>query len=209
VREVPLARDAVGDLAATLGETGAGKRVIDDLLDLTAARAPFLMRRVKRLIVQHAAYRKTLARLDDQIQKQLVLERTPGIEFDLDDRAIPLPPAFRAAYKRVFPDVHRRVWVNLTDKARTPEALAEVFVDFLVRWGEGFAGLESHHVEFLKELADRTCARLNGVPPETFVPTDDGDAEVPDVRRNRLGEDVLRTVDQELLRFARAGAAAG
>ncbi len=82
-----------------------------------------------------------------------------------------------------------------------------MFLDFLVRWSEGFQAFEPHHVEFLKEISDRTCARLNGDPPEQFIGRDDADADVPDVRRMRLAEDVLRNVDQELLRFTRERAA--
>jgi radical SAM superfamily enzyme YgiQ (UPF0313 family) len=212
VREEPLPLEEVRGLAASLGVTGKGAEIVREILDLTAERAPFLMRRVKRLIVQHAGYRRTLAKLEEQIARQVELELTPGIEFDLDNRAIPLPHAFREAYNRIFPDIHRRVWINLADQKRAPEALAEIFVDFLVRWGDSFVRIEPHHVEFLKEICDRTCAQYNGVPPETFVPTESTDLQVPDVKRMRLGDDVLRTVDQELLRFARlreAGTTAG
>jgi len=205
VGEEPLPIEEVRGLPDRLGLTGETAAIVRGLLELTAERAPSLLRRVKRLVVQHASYQRTLARLEEQIARQVELERTPGIEFDLDDRAIPLPAEFRTAYHRVFPDVHRRVWLNLQDRRKTPEALAEVFVDFLVRWGDDFTGLESYHMEFLKELADRTCAKFNGVPPDTFVPIEaDEGVEVPDVKRMRLGDDVLRTVDQELLRFTRA-----
>jgi uncharacterized protein DUF4070 len=210
VQEAPLPFEAVRELPERLGLSGAAARIVADLLALTAARCPSLMRRVKRLVVQHASYQRTLAMLQQQIARQIEIESDPGIEFDLDDRAIPLPPVFRAAYQRVFPDVHRRVWINLLDRRRAPEALAEVFVDFLVRWGDDFTSFEPYHMEFLKELADRTCAKFNGVPPDTFVPKEAGERdEVPDVKRNRLGDDVLRTVDQELLRFTRSRPAAG
>jgi radical SAM superfamily enzyme YgiQ (UPF0313 family) len=200
VREEPLPLDTVRGLAARLGVTGAEAQIVEEIFEHTAARAPFLMRRMKRLIVQHSAYQRTLGRLLDQIERQLEIELQPDIAFAPDDRAIPTPPAFRKAFNRMFPDVHRRVYLNLADKRRVPAALAEVFVDFLVRWGEGSA-LEPYHLEYLKELCDRTCARLNNVAPETFVPVDDPTAEVPDVKRTRLHEDVLRTVDQELARF--------
>jgi hypothetical protein len=144
--------------------------------------------------------------LQEQIKRQVELERTPGIEFDLDNRAIPLPPAFRTAYNRIFPEIHRRVWLNLHDRKQAPEALAEVFVDFLVRWADSFTQLEPYHMKFLNELCDRTCAKFNGVPPDTFEPIEAvaEDVEIPNVKRTRLGDDVLRTVDQEILRFARS-----
>lgn len=202
VREEPLPFDDVRGLAQRLGVDAEAAAIIDGLLALTAERAPFLLRRVKRLIVQHAAYRRTLVKLQEQIIRQVELERTPGIEFDLDNRAIALPAAFREAYHKMFPEVHRRVWLNLEDRSRAPEALAEVFVDFLVRWADSFTGLEPYHLTFLKELSDRTCAKFNGVPPDSFEPVEAIDGlEIPNVKRTRLGDDVLRTVDQELLRF--------
>jgi len=207
VRETPLAGDEALRLLATLAVAPEGRASMERIVRHTERTAPFMMRRVKRLIVQHAAYHTTLARFQPQFARQIALETSPDFVLAPDDRAIPIPPAFRAAFPRLFPDVHRRVFLNLRDKRQVPEALTEVFVDFLVRWGDDFVAFEPHHREFLLELADRTCAQMNGEPPERFVPVeDDAGAEVPDVRRLRLGEDVLRSVDQELVRFARAEA---
>ena len=213
VRQESLPMDDVRGLAEQLGLSGEEAIIVNGLLELTAERAPFLLRRVKRLVVQHASYRRTLAKLQEQIARQVKLELTPGIEFDLDDRAIPLPPGFRDAYNRIFPEIHRRVWLNLHDRKRTPEALTEVFVDFLVRWADSFSQFEPFHLAFLKEVCDRTCAKFNGVPPETFAAIESiPEVEVPNVKRTRLGDDVLRTVDQEIRRYAQSAnraAAAG
>jgi hypothetical protein len=207
VCETPLSGDEALRLLATLEVAPEERGVIDRIVRHTERTAPFMMRRVKRLIVQHAAYHTTLTRLEPQFERQIALETSPDFVLAPDDRAIPIPPAFRTAFPRLFPDIHRRVFLNLGDKRQVPEALTEVFVDFLVRWGADLVTFEPHHREFLLELSDRTCAQRNGEPPERFVSVDDdAGVDVPDVRRLRLGEDVLRSVDQELVRFARAEA---
>jgi hypothetical protein len=96
--------------------------------------------------------------------------------------------------------------LNLTDKEQVPEALTEVFVDFLVRWGDSFQELEPHHMSHLKEICDRTSARINGEPPQDFVPRETADEPVPSPKRTRLGEDVLKSVEQELVKYHAAGA---
>jgi hypothetical protein len=150
-------------------------------------------------------YLGTLGKLLPQFAGQLAIESRSDIAFELDRRAILIPAAFRGqAYDKLFPVVHRRVYVNLIDKSRVAEALTEVFVDFLVRWGDDFQQLEDYHLTFLDEICDRACAKFNGQPPECFVPVDSPDIPVPSVRQSRLGDDVLKTVEQELFKFVKA-----
>jgi pyruvate-formate lyase-activating enzyme len=204
VREAPMTAEAAVRLPEVLDVSPEVRAIVADIVAHTMQHAPFLIRRVKRLVVQHAAYHATLARLLPQIARQVALENDEGLTLGPDDRAIPIPPGFRAVFPKIFPEVHRRVYLNLRDHAQVPEALTDVFVDFLVRWGDEFTDLEPHHRTFLAELCDRTCARMNGDAPEKFVPVEDETLPVPDVKRIRLGEDVLRSVDQELLRFVQA-----
>jgi radical SAM superfamily enzyme YgiQ (UPF0313 family) len=203
VREQPLSLEEALRLTGTLPDDAGAHDAMRAILEHTTRVAPFMLRRVKNLIVQHHKYRGTLQRLYPQIEDQLEIERRADLRFVMDDRSIPIPPEFRASFNRVFPDLHRRVWLNLADPGRAAEALREVFVDFLVRWGEEFRALEPHHVVFLNEICDRTCAKFNGQAPETFVPVEGSDAPVPDVKRLRLADDVLMSVEQELVRFNR------
>ncbi len=207
VRETPVTLEEARGLGVRLGVDAGGTRAIDEIFEHTARVAPFMMGRVKELVVQHVKYLGTLAELWPQIDRQIAVESRTDLTFTLDNRAIVIADAFRgAAYESVFPEVYRRVYLNLEDKSRLPEALTEVFVDFLVRWGEGFEGIEAYHRTFLNEISDRTCARLNGVPPEQFVPGDSPDLPVPDYRRRRLSDDILKAVEQEMSRFLTAAA---
>jgi radical SAM superfamily enzyme YgiQ (UPF0313 family) len=179
-----------------------GREAIAEMTEHTIRRAPFLMRRVKELVIQHAKYRESLEKLLLQLDRQIELESTGKLVFQLDSRPVPVPSAFHEGYKKAFDEVHRRVYANLADKGREPEALVEVFVDFLVRWGDDFHQFEPHHFAYLREICDRTCARFNGQPPEEFVPVEAGGAATPDVRGIRLSEDVLKSVEQELIKLA-------
>jgi hypothetical protein len=209
VREAEVRLRALQGLGARLGVDPVGCRLIDAMLEHTAEVAPFMLGRVKRLIVQQAKYLGTLQKFWPQFDQQIALESRPDFQLELDNRAIHLPEGFREAFDGIFPQVHRRVYLNLTDKSQVPEALTEVFVDFLVRWGEEFKGFEEYHRAFLNEICDRTCAKWNGQPPEAFVAVESADLVEPDVRRRRLGDDILKSVDQEIAKLVKAGGRAG
>ena len=195
----------VDALAARIDADAEAREAIGRMIRYTAEHAPFMLSRVRALICQHATYRKSIAGLLPEVDRQIELESSGVITFEQDTRPILIPPAFRAAYKTFFPQVYRRVYLNLHDKEQLPDALVEVFADFLVRWGASFTQLEDHHYAFFDELCDRTCAKCNGQAPETFEPVTDETASVPDVRRRRLDDDILQSVGQTLLRVA-AGA---
>jgi radical SAM superfamily enzyme YgiQ (UPF0313 family) len=170
---------------------------IDKAMAHTHRVAPHLLKKAVTLIIQHGKYCETVAQLAPQVDRQIELECLGELNLEPDQRRIPTSENFRVAFNRVFPILHRRIYLNLTDKSKVAEALTEVFVDFLVRWGEEFKQLEDYHQSFLEELCDRTCAKFSGVPPEQFVPIEDLNKTVPDIKRLRLADDVFKTVWQE------------
>lgn len=209
VREEPLEVDEAVRLCEKVGLSEEGRKHVVDLLAYTNARKPFLMRRVKTIIVQFAKYVKTLEVVLPQLEKQIDLESSNAFPLLPEDRPIPVPSSFRSAYGKIFPEVHRRLYVNLKESDDLPEALTEVFVDFLVRWGDEFEKLEPYHLTFLREICDRTSAKFNGDRPQDFVGRDPSDEDVvPNAARIRLGDDVLKSVEQELFKYRVAGARA-
>jgi radical SAM superfamily enzyme YgiQ (UPF0313 family) len=198
---IPVPEDELARLSTTLNVGSEAAKHIADLIEHTRQSAPFMMRRVKQLIVQHGKYLETLAKLLEQIDRQLELELDDNLVLQPDNRAVAVSQNFRDAFNRMFPPVHRRVYMNLNDKDMVPKALTEVFIDFLVRWGESFKQVEPYHLEFLNEICDRTCASFNGTQPQDFVPATTTDLSIPNVKRTRLADDVLMSVDQELLKF--------
>lgn len=169
----------------------------------TAAQAkPYMVSRVKELVVQFIRYRQSAHEFIPGLQRQIELESTGQMQIALDSRPLTVPVGFRDGYARTyFRKVHERVYRLLADKEQISDALVDVFVDFLMR-DEEFREWEDHHLPLLYEIVDRTCAVFNGVRPENFVPEVDESIAVPSVARSRLHEDVLMVVEQELMKQA-------
>ena len=197
-------------LCRAAGLSEEGMKHAAEILGHSNQVASFMNRRIKTVIVQFAKYFDTVSALIPQLDRQIAMEEGGNFPLVPDDRPITVPPSFRKAYDSIFPDMHRRVYLHLTDKSKLPAALTEVFVDFLVRWGSDFSDLEPHHVAFLTEICDRTSAKYNGRPPQEFVPGDvmDSGVVVPNPTKIRLGEDVLKSVEQELFKYMEAGSSA-
>ena len=51
------------------------------------------------------------------------------------------------------------------------------------------------------KITDRTCAKISGVEPQSFTPKDPTDGSFAHAKRTRLADDVLKSVEQELLKF--------
>lgn len=86
-----------------------------------------------------------------------------------------------------------------------PEAASEIFVDFLVRLNDEPEAVEAsdfahpRHEAFLRQLCDRTAARLGGHAPETFVPeTPTDEAPLRGLKRSGIYDAVLKEVGDRL-----------
>ncbi len=178
---------------------------MDEIFTYTEQKAPYLLGRVKELVIQFIRYSKSAHELIPKLEKQIELESSGNLIFELDNRPIKIPQGFRDAYPKIFSDVYRRAYLNLTDKNKAPQALVEIFVEFLTH-DEEFKELGEHHKLVLNDIADMVCARLNGQSPEEFVAVKDAHAAVPDAKRLRLDEDILNSVEQELLKLEQINA---
>jgi hypothetical protein len=167
-----------------------------------AYQKPFMVFRVQELVVQFVRYRKSAQEFAPGLRRQIQLESTGQMEIRPDVRPIAVPPSFRDGYARTyFRKVYERAYRILDDRQKISDALVDVFADFLMR-DEAFQGWQNHHLSVLQEITDRTCAVFNGVRPESFLPTEREDIPVPNVARQRLHEDVLMAVEQELMKAA-------
>jgi radical SAM superfamily enzyme YgiQ (UPF0313 family) len=180
-------------------------RTIERVFKHTYQHAPQLLSRVKEMTIQFVKYAQCAYSLIPKLEEQIELEESGELVLGPDSRPVTVPPAFREAFKRILPDLHRRVYLGLEDKSKVPQVLVDIVVDFLIHeLEEGFTELGEQHVLLFQEMADRACAELNAVPPAGFRPTEDDDTPVPSVGRLRLGDDVLQSVEQELLKLAQA-----
>jgi hypothetical protein len=183
-------------------------QAIDRIVDYADRQAPLLLSRVKGLIIQFVRYSQSARSLLPQIDRQIELEKSGALQFALDNRPITIPAPFLKCYKDLFPDVYRRVHVNLTDKKNVTACVMEIFVEFLVQERE-FGGLAAHHRDLLEEITDRTCARMNGVGFEEFLPKPVPREAGAIVWGRKLHEEVLKGIEQELIKLVQEPGGAG
>ena len=207
VKFAPLSLQELLKLGPSLNLDAEACKTMEEIFTYAAEKVPFLLRRVKELVVQFIRYKDSAYSLLPKLEQQIKLEASGELTFEEDIRPLTIPAGFRKAYKSIFTDIYRRTYLNLKDKDKTPEALMEIFVDFLVH-EEGFQTLEDFHIPILKELCDKVCAKFNGVKPEEFVPIEGADLEIPDALHKRLNDDVLKSVEQELIKLVQTRAAA-
>ncbi len=177
----------------------------------TRRRAPFMLPNVMALIARQYTEAAELPFFREEIEAQIRLESSEGFKLEFEPTVFFVPEAFKKPYKDIFPALYERVSQGLIDKARTQEALVEVIYDFLTRWGPTFEQFEEHHRAFLFEICDRTIAKENSTMP-VGVGEQVALGEVPDrlaglsggqtlIWLRRLGDEVLRTVEQDLRSF--------
>ena len=166
----------------------------------TEQTAPFLLGRVKELVIQFIRYRNSAHDFIPGLEQQIELEASGKLLIKLDTRPIPIPAGFRKSFNSIFSLIHRRANQNLADKNSIPKVLVDVFVEFLVH-EEGFSQMEEHHISLMNEIVDRTCARFNGQPLGEHVPAEPAGMAVPDVRQHRLKDDILIGVEHELMKM--------
>ncbi len=194
----PATPEEVIEAAQSLGYAEDDMVHIRAIVEHTRKAAPHMMSLMKRLIIKHYKIRRLVAEIVRDTDIQIELERTKELVFELDNRPVAITPEFRKAFRKLFPPVYERIYTNLSNLDHLPVALTEVFVDMLIHLDGVFERLEEYHHSYLREVSDRTCARLNGVRPETFVPKDATGAGIPDFRKIRLHDDILKNVGQEL-----------
>lgn len=178
-------------------EDETARNAIFDIIRHTVRNAPFMLDKVMKLIVlqygEWVVLQPYLQLVYDQIEAEKSGEFVPKIA----QGVILVPERFKKPYKEIFPEIHKRVYLGLKDKTCVGEALIEVFTDFIIRWGRTFEQFEEYHKIFLQEIADRTIAKENSAYDDTVAPIQSSE-EVPDVKKTRLADEILKHVEQKL-----------
>lgn len=203
VRLSPVSIQELMQLGIKLNLEPEACQAMNEIFRYTEQKASFLLGRVKELVIQFIRYRESVHDFLPGLNRQIELESSGKLIIKLDNRPITISQAFRDAYRSIFSDIHRRVHLILSDERNVPEVLVDTFVDFLVH-EEGLTKLEEHHISLLNEIAERACARFNGQKQEDFVSADSSEKTVPDPLKYHLHEDILKAVEQELLRLVQA-----
>lgn len=188
----------IDDVMSRLAHLSEYRSIIEKMLTYTRETKPGLLRKIKIVILQHASYYTTICDLLPQLDKQIQREKLGEVILERDDRATPPPVEFRPAFNTLFPAVFKRVYFSLADVSNLSQCLTDVFLEFLVRWGSEFTGLEDQHFDMLNELADRNCAKLNGVNPELYEALLESGRDLPNFKRLRIADDIYKNVWIEL-----------
>ena len=120
------------NLGSSLNLDAEACKTMAEIFKYTEKKAPYLLGRVKELVIQFIRYRESAHNFLPGLDKQIQLESSGKLKIKLDRRPVIIPQGFREAYRSIFTDVHRRVYLNISDKDKVPEALVDVFIDFLV-----------------------------------------------------------------------------
>jgi hypothetical protein len=149
--------------------------------------------------------------LRESIEAQIRRESEEAFKLEFEPTVFFVPEAFKKPYREIFPILYARVSEALIDQSRLQNALVEVLYDFVTRWGSTFEHFEEHHRVFLFELCDRTVAKENnnisagqaeeGGLDGVGVGMAAGGSIPTAVWLRRLGDEVLRTVEQDLRVF--------
>lgn len=194
-----LSTEEEAALAAGLrSAAGPGnERLADELLKYTLENAPQLLKRVRTLFLQHAKYSRTIGALLPQLDRQIEREKAGEITLEPDCRSMPAPESFRKDFDKLLPEVYMHVYGSLNDRTKAAGALTEVFVDFLVRWGQEFEKLEEHHFAYIREISERTCSALNNGsrPDGGAISFEEAQKEI---KRTRLSDDIFKNIWVEL-----------
>jgi radical SAM superfamily enzyme YgiQ (UPF0313 family) len=202
VRPIAISEDrsrvVLQHLRDTVTDPKAGPAIFD-ILSHTRQVAPFMLRKVVGLVLQHLGAAEMSVHLQAALDKQIAMENAiPSYEPYIDRRPILIPDGFEAGYKTVFPSLYQKVVDHLADQSQLPEALIEVFTDFLTRWGEGFTHMEDHHIVALNEIADRTIAQRNEEQATSRVVRFGEGVYDAKQLMNQLRIEVLKSVERDL-----------
>lgn len=163
------------------------------MLDYTRQRAPYMMNRVIRQIVQQYLASASVPALLQSVDDQIALEQcnqTPGMPAIPDFAAL---DAFRETSGRIFPELYKNACDRLIDKSRTDLVLIEVLTEYFLDTPSA--------VQSLYAICDRIVDRENC----DAVPCD-GVVEREAREWTLLAADILDGVEQEIrMRHRRRG----
>jgi radical SAM superfamily enzyme YgiQ (UPF0313 family) len=173
------------------------RRVILSLIWYTRRNAPFMMRRVLGLIVAQHFDTAILPPLREAIRRQIESEESVDIEPFVESAEALVPQNFEVLYQEVFPEIHERVYLGLTDKTRTCEALIEIFKNFVIGFQETLQGCSEHPREYLHELADHIIVKANRTTGELYSAFAQANLTMLGAKRE-LAAGILKAVEEDL-----------
>jgi radical SAM superfamily enzyme YgiQ (UPF0313 family) len=198
-------------LQGKMGLSDADLREVEGTLEHTHTVAPFMVPKVLTAMFRNDFARRYRAFFTEEQFRDVIEQEKKG-DLVPDATPIVMPRSFEAPFRRdLFPAVYARLARNLGDAKLIPNAASEVFVDFLVRWSGELgndaepAGASGRYLEYLRQLCDRSAAKITGQTPEAFVPAGEETSIPPGfLKKSGLADAVLKEVADRLRSLATA-----
>jgi radical SAM superfamily enzyme YgiQ (UPF0313 family) len=162
------------------------------IIKYTRRNAPFLMGKIRTIIVMRLSLLKMLDQGCKTMRNRMELEKSEGFRLNIDQSKILIPQSFEEHYREIFPEIYQKVSDGLKDKSRIDVALVKIFTDFVVRWSDTLDFFNEQHEFFLSELTDRIIAEESCEEPQS------NDQIIEKPINAELIDEVLKAVEQEL-----------
>jgi radical SAM superfamily enzyme YgiQ (UPF0313 family) len=164
----------------------------------TRRHAPFMLRRIIGLLGMQYSRLAMLQSVHTALHRRIEMEKSADFNLEKDQTDICIPENFKTHYRKILPQIHKRVYLSLADKTRTEEALVEIFADFIIRCGQTLDSFSDQHRDLLRDLTDHAVASLNGSTNDISSALTKSTNQVPGIKETRLAEDILKAMEQEL-----------
>jgi hypothetical protein len=176
------------------------RRIILDIMWFTFKRNSSMLPPLARMIIRHFSYTSTIE-LRKSTRTTEVPEQKETADLEIEQSDTLVPEGFREPYKEIFPEVKKEVYEGLADKARSGEALIEIFTKFLRSWESASEPYSAEHRNHIMDLTSSTVAEKNSSNggAASSDPSFTTNIVDPAFKRTPLPDDILRAVEQELL----------
>ncbi len=171
------------------------RRIILSILWHTYKQASFMLPQAARVILRQFGYANA-RELKESARKQIDQEQLGDLKLESEQSESEVTEGFKVPYEEIFPEVNKEVYQGLKDKARSGEALIEIFTRFLRSQRPTCESLSVEHRSYLMELTRHVVAEKNnpnGNRSSSFTNMNELDLE-----KGRLSTEIFQAVEQEL-----------
>jgi len=168
------------------------------IIRYTLSHAPFMLRRVFGFIGMEYSRRVMLQSVRHALRRRIQIEKSEDFTLEIDQEKISIPDNFKISFREILPQIHEHVYLGLTDKILTEEALVKIFGDFIIRCGQSAYPFSEQHREFLRELTDSTIAKLNEAAKGGSSNLTHSAVHIQHIKSTGFAEDILKALEQEM-----------
>jgi hypothetical protein len=153
-----------------LGVSAQERKIFFDLMATAGRKDPSL---VQRAIFAHSTFLMERARALASARlarAQAAWERAHATTLPSLPRSTPLPIGFRQNAKSIFEPAYFHVRQKVDDSETLYGVVIDAMVDFAVRFGEAFTGIDDQQLSYIHESCDRALGRIDELPRDAPSP---------------------------------------